>query len=283
MRIAQIARDLLGCHHGGAALGERGLLRRRGLERGQFFHRMAQPIGLALGTLDLGALGGERGFASAPLVPQPRHLLCVRLDPAECIEQGAMRGGIHQRTFVVLAVDLDQRGAERLQDLRTHRLVVGEGAGAAIRELHAPKDQFVRRRDAVLGHERMRRMRARQIEGRRHLSFAGAVAHQRHIATRAERECKGIEQDRLAGAGLAGQHRQTRREVDVEPIDQDDVADGQPGEHDNNDDDRERKRKISAILSSVVRLTAPVPRTRSSRASAASPIANFGFKGALES
>ena len=142
-----------------------------------------------------------------------------------------MRGGIHQRAFVVLAVDLDQHGAQRLQHLRAHRLVVGEGAGAAVRELHAPKDQLVRRRDAVLGHEHMRRMRARQIEGRRHLSFAGAVAHQRHIAARAERECKGIEQDRLAGAGLAGQHRKAGRKIDVEPIDQDDVADGEAGEH----------------------------------------------------
>ena len=83
-------------------------------------------------------------------------------------------------------------------------------------------------------------MGGRQLEGRRHLPFGGTVAHQRDIAARAERERKGIEQDRLAGAGLAGEHRETGGEVDVEPIDQNDVADGQPGEHQRTDDGGQR-------------------------------------------
>ncbi len=74
-------------------------------------------------------------------------------------------------------------------------------------------------------------MAGRQLEGRGHLPLLGALAHQRGIAARAERQRKGIEQDGLAGAGLAGEHRQPGREVDVEPIDQDDVANREPGQH----------------------------------------------------
>ena len=119
-----------------------------------------------------------------------------------------------------------------MQRLHADRLVVDEGAGAAVGELHAAQDQFVLGRNVVGGHERARRMRRRQLEGRGHLSLLGAMAHQGGIAARAERQREGIEQDGLAGAGLAGQHREAGREVDVEPVDQDDVADREPGQHD---------------------------------------------------
>ncbi len=71
----------------------------------------------------------------------------------------------------------------------------------------------------------------RQLEDSGHLALLGAVAHQRGVAARAERQREGIEQDRLAGAGLAGQHGEAAREIDIEPIDQDDVADREAGEH----------------------------------------------------
>ena len=74
-------------------------------------------------------------------------------------------------------------------------------------------------------------MVARQFERRRHLALLRALPHQRGIAARAERQRKGVEQDRLAGAGLAGEHGRPDGEIDVEPIDQDDVADREPGEH----------------------------------------------------
>ena len=55
----------------------------------------------------------DRLLARAPLLPQPRDLLRRRLEAAEGVEQRAVGGGIDQRAVVVLAVDLDQRGAER--------------------------------------------------------------------------------------------------------------------------------------------------------------------------
>ena len=115
--------------------------------------------------------------------------------------------------------------------LHAHRLVVDEGAGAAVGELHPAQDQLVLGRDVVGGQQRADRMAGGQLEGGGHLPLLGAVAHQRGVAARAERQREGVEQDRFAGAGLAGQHRQPGGEVDVEPVDQDDVADREPGQH----------------------------------------------------
>ncbi len=142
-----------------------------------------------------------------------------------------MGRGVDQRAVVVLAVDLDQRRAERPQRLHAHRLVVDEGAGAPVGKLRAAQDQFVVRLNAVVGGERADRMVARQLEGGGHLPLLGAVAHQGGVAARAERQRKGVEQDRLAGAGLAREHGKPVGKIDVEPIDQDDVADRKPGEH----------------------------------------------------
>ncbi len=69
------------------------------------------------------------------------------------------------------------------------------------------------------------------LEHRGHLALLHALAHQRLVAARAERQREGIEQDRLAGAGLAGEHGQALGKIDVEPVDQDDVADRKSGEH----------------------------------------------------
>ena len=52
-----------------------------------------------------------------------------------------MRRRIDQRAVVMLAVDLDERGADRAQHLHADRLVVDEGAGAPVRELHPAQDQ----------------------------------------------------------------------------------------------------------------------------------------------
>ena len=157
VRLAQVARDLLDLHHGGAPLGERGLLRRLRAEPAQFLDRVAQPVGLALRALDLGAVrrrAPPRRRGARPTAAPPPRACAVEI--AKGVEQPAMGGGIDQRAVVVLAVDLDQRGAERSQRLHAHRLVVDEGAGAAVGELHAPQDQFVLGRDAVVGGKRAR-------------------------------------------------------------------------------------------------------------------------------
>ena len=68
-----------------------------------------------------------------------------------------------------------------------------------------------------------------EIEDGRHLALACAAPHQRGIASAANGEREGVEQDRLAGAGLPGEHGQALAEFEIELVDQDDVADRQGG------------------------------------------------------
>ena len=157
VRLAQIARDLLALHHLGAALRQRGFFARLRGELGEFLDRVTQPVGLARRTLDIGAMVAHRGFGLAAGVPQPLDRGGVLLQARIGIEQAAMRRRIHQRARIMLAVDLDQRGAEILQRLHADRLIVDEGAGAAVGELHAAQDQRLVGLDVALGQQRARR------------------------------------------------------------------------------------------------------------------------------
>ena len=173
----------------------------------------------------------DRLLGVAPRHPELLHRAGVVIEPAIGIEQAAVRSGIDQRAGVVLAVNLDQRRAKRLQRLHADRLVVDEGAGAAVGELHPAQDQRLAGVDVGFGQQRAGRMLRRQLEHRGDLALLGALAHQGGVAARAQRQREGIEQDRLAGAGLAGQHGKPGREIEVEPVDQNDVADREPGQH----------------------------------------------------
>ena len=231
MRQAQVLGHLFRLHHRRAPLRKRGLLALLRRETAELFDRMAEPFRLAAGALDVGAMRRDRGFARAPLLPQAPNLGGGGLEPAEGVEQRAVRSRLDEGALVVLPVDFHQRRAERAQHLNAHRLIVDEGAGPPVGDLHAPHDQLVLAGEAVLREQAARRMLLAQLEDRGHLPLLGAFADQRRLPTRAEREREGIEQDRFAGASLAGQCRQAGAEINVEPVDQDDVADGKPGEH----------------------------------------------------
>ena len=211
--------------------GERGLLAILRRERLQFVGSMAQIVRFALGALHAGAVLLKRAVGRAARLPQLLQRRDIFLQAGKGIEQAPMRGGIDQRALVMLAVNLDQRAADRFQRLHRDRLVVDEGAGAAIGELHAAQDHFTGVVEAVVGEDRGRRMPLRHIEHGDDLALLRAVAHQAGVAAAAERQRKGIEQDRFARAGFAGQYRQPFGEFDIEPLDQDDVADRQTRQH----------------------------------------------------
>ena len=105
---------------------------------------MAQVIGLAGGAFHAGAMFLQRGIGGAPGFPQRLQRRDILLEPGKGVEQPPVGRGIDQRALVVLAVDLDQRGADRLERLHADRLVVDEGAGAAVGELHAAQDHLAR-------------------------------------------------------------------------------------------------------------------------------------------
>ena len=164
MRVAQIAGDLFRLHHGGAPRRPaRSPRRPAGASLLQFLDGMAQPVGLALRALDLGAMAATAASCARRRASHSASTAGgVAVQPAEGIEQAAMRRGVDQRAVVMLAVDFDQRRAEALQHLHADRLVVDEGAGAAVGELHAAQDQLVVGGDVVLGQQRARRMARRQ-------------------------------------------------------------------------------------------------------------------------
>ena len=192
---------------------------------------MAQIISFALCPLDLDTVRIDRLARPAARLPQRPDRVGLVFQTAIGIEQPPMGRGIDQRTVVVLAVNFDQSRAEAFQRLHADRLVVDEGAGLAVGELHAPQDERVLRLDTVLLEQRPGRVPARQFEHRSHLPLRLALAHQRRVAARAQGEREGVEQDRFAGAGLAGQHSQTFCEIQIELVDQDDVPDGKARQH----------------------------------------------------
>ena len=74
-------------------------------------------------------------------------------------------------------------------------------------------------------------MALRHVEYRGDLALLHAMTDETCIATAAERERKGIEQDGFARTSFARQHRKAAGKFDIEPFDQDDVADRQTRQH----------------------------------------------------
>ena len=138
---------------------------------------------------------------------------------------------VEQRALVVLAVDLDQAGGDGAQRLGADALVVDEGAGAPVGELDPAQDQFAFGAHALIGERGEDGVIGRQVEARRHLPLRFAVAGQRAVAARAERERQSVEQDRLSRPGFAGEDGEAVGELEVQLVDQHDVADREPGEH----------------------------------------------------
>ena len=144
------------------ALGERGLLARLRRRACQFLDRVAQPVGLAPGALDLARDAPRPRPARRAAPATARSTAAASASrPPKASSKRAMRRGIDQSALVVLAVDLDQRRAELLQRLHAHRLVVDEGAGAPVGKLHAAQDQLVFDRRCRARRAAPRRMVAR--------------------------------------------------------------------------------------------------------------------------
>ena len=164
-------------------------------------------------------------------IPQRFQRGDILFQPGEGIEQLPVGRGIDQRALVVLAVDLDQRSTNGLERLHADRLVVDEGAGAAVGELHAAQDHLAGIVEAVFGKDLRGRMALGHVEGGGDLALLHAMADQPGVAAAAERQREGIEQDGFARAGFAGQHREATGKLDIEPFDQDDVTDRQTRQH----------------------------------------------------
>src|SRR5262249_62036913 len=125
--------------------------------------RMSQPLGLAPRLLDPFPVLRDGSARRARLRPGARRRLDVLIETAERIEQRAMRSGIDERPFVMLAVDLDQRLTEALEHLHADRLIVDERTRAPVGELDAAQDQLVLGGDVVDGEEGARPLAGRAL------------------------------------------------------------------------------------------------------------------------
>ena len=130
---------------------------------------------------------------------------------AESIEQVALPALVEQAALVVLAVDLDQ-GAHLLGQSRGgHGRVVDAGRRAAIG------------RDLAHGDERL----GQPIEQRLDPRHVGAVADERRVGPRPERQPERIDEQAFARAGLAGDDVEPGVERQAESIDEREIDDGQ--------------------------------------------------------
>ena len=232
MRVADVGGDFLALHHPLTALGERFLLARLDREPRQFLVGVTREIGRRLALRDF-----ARARSPSPLRPReawrtPRASPGPAPQPAIGVDQRAVGRRVEQRAFVVLAVDFDQVGRERAQGLGADALIVDEGAGAAVGELHAPQDQFALRGD------RLRLASAfsdGMAGGRSNIAVTWPCAWPWRTSAPSPRAPSASDSasSRIDLPAPVSPVRivNPRREFEIQLIDQHDVADRKPGEH----------------------------------------------------
>ena len=103
----------------------------------------------------------------------------------------------------MLAVDLHRVDPMPLQHLYAHRLIVHEGARAAVGNLDPTQNQVTVDVDVGLGCDEARRMIDRAVEDSGDLALQLPVSDEAAIAAATESKRERIEQDGFTGSGLA--------------------------------------------------------------------------------
>ena len=184
----QILGDLFRTLHRPAAIGERFLLARLGRERAQFADGMFEPLAVARRGVDRRARFGERrlGIAQRLVAGGGRS----RRNAPERVEQRTMTARVEQPAIVMLPVDLDEIRREFAQQSGRRRLIVDEGAAAAIGLDDAADHQRLAgvELEPVFGKQRNdRAIRRGGIEGRGDDRLRGTLADEAGLAARTER------------------------------------------------------------------------------------------------
>ena len=152
---------------------------------------------------------------------------------AVAVQQGAVGARVQQADRGVLAVHLQQQGAQFTQHAHANRLVVDEGPRATVGGDLAAQHQRLARLGghALVGQQDAGGMCGGQVEHRRRHGLGRAVAHQPRVAAGAAGQAQSVEHDGLAGPGLAGQGGQPDARLQVQRLDQHHVADVQADQH----------------------------------------------------
>ena len=143
---------------------------------------MAQIISVSARLGDARLFFHERAARRLPGAIARAQIIRLREEAAMRVDKRPMRAGIDERALIVLAMDFDEFAADGAQRLGGRRLIVDEGAGAAVSRLHAAQHEFVFARKAEFAGGEMGGMARRRIEDRRHLTLLSASPHERRVA-----------------------------------------------------------------------------------------------------
>jgi hypothetical protein len=152
------------------------------------------------------------------------------VDAAEPVERVALGGRVQQRLVGVLAVEVDELGADRRELAGRCQPPVDVGAAPARAGNGAREDDLVAGVGAAVA-----RAIARGI-GRPHESaldprLVGARPHQHRVGASPHQQLDGVDDKRLAGAGLAGERRHPWAEHEAQLGNDPEIADGQFEDH----------------------------------------------------
>jgi hypothetical protein len=144
-----------------------------------------------------------------------------------------MPGGPEQRLVLVLAVDLDQRLAELLEESERGVRVVQEHPAATAPHELAPHDELaVLEGDPVVLEQRDDRALPGRVEDGFDRGGLGAGADGLgRLGPLAEQKRQGVDRDRLPRPRLAGEYVQARPEGDGQRLDDGEVTDPELSEH----------------------------------------------------
>ena len=120
------------------------------------------------------------------------------------IEQRPVAILVQKAALGVLTVDFDQLLADAPQKRDTDRLIVHEGAAAAVFGLHAAQDEIAIGLEIVLTGNLTGGMIAGDIEHGSDTALVRTTTNQTGIGAAANGKPQRIKQDRLARPGLAG-------------------------------------------------------------------------------
>jgi len=125
---------------------------------------MAQEILVAPRGLGGCERVGMRLLRRSPCRPRGCHRGRLLLKAGKGIERRTVGAHVEQTVLIHLALDLDQRIAQPAQQRDRSRLIVDEGAAAAVDGDRAPQGQQVLAIKSLLGEDGACGMIARQVE-----------------------------------------------------------------------------------------------------------------------
>ena len=179
----------------------------------------------------------QMGLGRFQTLGRLRHARQLRLQSAVVVEQGPVRLPVQQADRLMLAVHLDQQGADLAQGRHPGGLVVDIGAAATVGRDDPAQDQLLARRDfkAALGQQGDQDLVVGDGKDSRGGRLPRAIAHQPGVGTSAQRQPQSIKDDGLARPRLARQHGQAALDLQVQGVDKNDVADRERGQHGRSD------------------------------------------------